>query len=207
MSFSFRLWQVMLHSEFAIDAVIFSCTMIFSKRPCHSLTALSRLGASGLRYLGYHARISLLTLFNMVESIPVQDEAFGIVPIFQADHAYQFLVIQHLAGHWGFPKGHADPGEDAIQAACREFVEETGISGYTLLATVKFSEQYNYIRDGQSFHKTVVYYPAMVESQTVACQPDEIRDYAWLTYEAAIARLSFEGAKRVLAEVKQYLET
>ncbi len=142
----------------------------------------------------------------MAGATPAKDEAFGIVPIYSHHNSYQFLLIQHLAGHWGFPKGHADPGEGAVQAACREFVEETGISAYTLHADVAFSEQYDYTRDGKPFHKTVVYYPAIVAAKTVACQPEEIRDYAWLDYDAAIARLSFEGAKRVLMEVKRYLE-
>ncbi|MDX2231203.1 MAG: NUDIX domain-containing protein [Leptolyngbyaceae cyanobacterium bins.349] len=135
-----------------------------------------------------------------------KDEAFGIIPISQLRDAYQFLLIQHHAGHWGFPKGHADPGENALQAACREFVEETGIDQYTVLPEISFAEQYGFTRDGQRFDKTVVYYPAIVETQAVACQVEEIRDYAWLEYEAAIARLTFEGAKRVLTEVWTYLQ-
>lgn len=142
---------------------------------------------------------------NMAGSTNAKDEAFGIVPIFQANNSYQFLLIQHHAGHWGFPKGHADSGETALQAACREFVEETGIAQYAVMDDVSFTEQYGYTRDGKWFDKTVVYYPAQVESQVVSCQPEEIRAYAWLEYEAAIARLSFEGAKRVLTEVQHYL--
>jgi predicted NUDIX family NTP pyrophosphohydrolase len=30
------------------------------------------------------------------------------------------------AGAWSIPKGNVEPGEDALQAACREFLEETG---------------------------------------------------------------------------------
>ncbi|MDX2240455.1 MAG: NUDIX domain-containing protein [Leptolyngbyaceae cyanobacterium bins.302] len=141
----------------------------------------------------------------MADSTPAKDEAFGIVPISLTNGIYKFLLIQHHAGHWGFPKGHADLGEDALQAACREFVEETGISQYTVIKDVSFSEQYGFTREGKRFDKTVVYYPAMVETQAVSCQAEEIRDFAWLEYEAAIARLSFEGAKRVLADVQKIL--
>ncbi|EKQ70969.1 NTP pyrophosphohydrolase [Leptolyngbyaceae cyanobacterium JSC-12] len=141
----------------------------------------------------------------MIDSTNTKDEAFGIVPIWQHDGTYEFLLIQHHAGHWGFPKGHADPGEDALQTACREFVEETGIADYVVLDNVAFSEQYVFTRDGQRFDKTVVYYPALVRSSVVSCQADEIQNYAWLEFEAAIARLTFEGAKRVLTEVHQYL--
>ncbi len=136
-----------------------------------------------------------------------KDEAFGIVPISVIDGRYRYLLIQHHAGHWGFPKGHADPGERALQAACREFAEETGIKEYTVLENVSFSEQYGFTREGKRFNKTVIYYPAIVEMQPVSCQAEEIRDFAWLEYEAAIARLSFDGAKRVLAEVQQYLNS
>lgn len=143
----------------------------------------------------------------MVDTSNTKDEAFGIIPILQKDGKSEFLLIQHHAGHWGFPKGHADPGEDALQAACREFAEETGISDYLVLDNVAFSEQYVFTRDGQRFDKTVVYYPALVTTASVSCQADEIQNYAWLEFEPAIARLSFDGAKRVLTEVQQYLET
>jgi bis(5'-nucleosidyl)-tetraphosphatase len=135
------------------------------------------------------------------------DEAFGIVPIFkQADKTHQFLLIQHHAGHWGFPKGHADPGESTVQTACREFREETGIAEFTVLDEVAFAERYNFMRDGRKFQKTVIYYPAFVQSTQVQCQPEEIQGYVWLDFAAASARLTFEGARRILAEVHSYLQ-
>ncbi len=135
-----------------------------------------------------------------------KDEAFGIVPILQKDNQFQFLLIQHNAGHWGFPKGHADPGESSLQAACREFTEETGISEFTPLAEVSFSEEYIFTRSGKKFNKTVVYYPAMVQSDQVHCQQEEIQGYSWLDYDRAIALLTFGGAKQVLTKVHQFLE-
>ncbi|HEY9908171.1 MAG TPA: NUDIX domain-containing protein [Thermosynechococcaceae cyanobacterium] len=134
-----------------------------------------------------------------------KDEAFGIVPILHQDNAYQFLLIQHHAGHWGFPKGHAELGETPLQSACREFIEETGISNYTVLEGRSFSEQYNFTRQGKAFKKTVVYFPALVQVAAVSFQKDEIRDYAWLDYDRAIALLSFSGARQVLTEVNNYL--
>lgn len=142
----------------------------------------------------------------MAEREITKDEAFGIVPMLQ-DAQPKFLLIQHHAGHWGFPKGHADAGETPLQSAQREFTEETGIANYVLLEGVEFSEQYSFHRDGQRFDKTVVYFLAIVPSPDVSFQAEEIQNYAWLPFEAAIARLTFDGAKRVLAEVNQYLNS
>lgn len=143
----------------------------------------------------------------MAKSNVTKDEAFGIVPILCREGSYLFLLIQHHAGHWGFPKGHADPGESALNAACRELAEETGISDYTVLEGVSFSERYSFTRDRQRFEKTVIYYPALVQSATVRYQQEEIRAYTWADYDAAIARLTFNGARLVLTEVNRYLAT
>jgi 8-oxo-dGTP pyrophosphatase MutT (NUDIX family) len=143
----------------------------------------------------------------MADPSIARDEAFGIVPILLQNKAYQFLLIQHHAGHWGFPKGHANPGESALEAACREFVEETGISDFEVLDQVSFLEKYTFTRRRQKFEKTVLYFPAFANSSIVECQKEEIRAYAWADLDRAIALMSFKGGKRVLMDVHQYLQT
>ncbi|PSB07945.1 NUDIX hydrolase [filamentous cyanobacterium CCP2] len=135
----------------------------------------------------------------------MKDEAFGIVPIHRQEDGDRFLLIQHLAGHWGFPKGHAEPGELAKVAAQREFEEETGIREYHVLEQ-KFVEQYAFQRAGTPFEKTVTYFPAFVQSDAVMCQADEIQAYAWLPYDAALEKITFEPSKQLLKDVKAYLE-
>lgn len=134
-----------------------------------------------------------------------KDEAFGIVPISRQAEGNHFLLIQHQAGHWGFPKGHADPGETAFATACREFEEETGIQAYRALDTVSFVEHYSFVQDQQPIDKTVTYFPAFVESTLVVCQEQEIKNYAWLPFEAAMQRISFQQAKQVLIQAHAYL--
>lgn len=133
------------------------------------------------------------------------DEAFGIVPILRQNGSVRFLLIQHHAGHWGFPKGHADPGETAIVAACREFVEETGITEYHVLAEVSFKEQYAFTNKGTRFEKTVIYFPAWVQSELVTHQEAEIQASIWADYQMAIEQLTFEGSKQILTQVDEYL--
>ncbi|WAL59386.1 bis(5'-nucleosyl)-tetraphosphatase [Thermocoleostomius sinensis] len=143
-----------------------------------------------------HARVHTNSVFN--------DEAFGIVPIDRRSNGDHFLLIQHHAGHWGFPKGHAEAEESPQVAACREFEEETGIQDYTLLP-VSFTEKYCFIESGRTIEKTVVYFPAFVRSNAVICQAKEIRDFAWLTYEAALEKLTFAQARQLLTAVRHYL--
>lgn len=133
-----------------------------------------------------------------------KDESFGIVPIARRSDGDFFLLIQHKAGHWGFPKGHAESGEDAQEAACREFEEETGIQTYNLLEAA-FVEQYSFTKAGTSFQKTVTYFPAIVHSEIVNYQENEIKAYAWLPYAAALATLTFSQSQQILAQIQQYL--
>lgn len=136
---------------------------------------------------------------------PRKDTSFGVVPIARRSDGDFFLLVQHKAGHWGFPKGHAEPGESAQATACRELEEETGIQAFELL-NVAFVEQYSFGKVGWLFDKTVTYFPAFVQSETVNCQPQEIKDYAWLTYDAALAKLTFAQSRQVLVQVQAYLQ-
>ncbi|WP_416670873.1 bis(5'-nucleosyl)-tetraphosphatase [Egbenema bharatensis] len=135
----------------------------------------------------------------------MKDAAFGIVPVHRHPAGDRFLLIQHHAGHWGFPKGHADPGETAQETAQREFEEETGIQDYRLLETA-FVEQYQFQQQGKTIEKTVTYFPAIVQSETVTYQEAEIQAYAWLPYDAALETITFEQSKQLLVKVADYLK-
>lgn len=135
----------------------------------------------------------------------MKDASFGIVPILREGQTSLFLLIQHQGGHWGFPKGHAELGESALEAACREFEEETGIVDYQLLGEKLFVENYVFTKDKQSVNKTVTYFLALVKSKAVKFQEAEIQAYEWADFEQAIALITFEGSKQVLRQVNQYL--
>lgn len=44
----------------------------------------------------------------------------------------EVAVVKNGDSFWGFPKGHLDPGEDALAAARREIAEETGLTNIEL---------------------------------------------------------------------------
>jgi len=139
-----------------------------------------------------------------------RDIAFGIVPIFIPAAAtledvdfFEYLVVQHHAGHWGFPKGHAEGNETPEESACREFVEETGIAArdFTVLPGANLQESYRIEKRTRSVDKTVTYFPARVWTRTVTVQEAEIQAYAWGTYRETLDRLTFDANKKVLREV------
>jgi len=45
----------------------------------------------------------------------------------------QVLVVNQRGNSWSLPKGHLDPGEDALTAAKREIYEESGVHQLTLV--------------------------------------------------------------------------
>lgn len=46
------------------------------------------------------------------------------------------LVVNQRGTSWSLPKGHVDPGEEPLQAAKREIMEETGITELHFLQTL-----------------------------------------------------------------------
>lgn len=45
----------------------------------------------------------------------------------------QVLVVNQNGNSWSLPKGHIDPGEDALTAAKREICEESGVTDLKLV--------------------------------------------------------------------------
>ncbi len=135
----------------------------------------------------------------------MKDQAFGIVPVLLKDQTDLFLLIQHRDGHWGFPKGHAEKGESPLESACREFEEETGLVDYTVWQDISFQETYSFNHRGQTIDKTVVYFPAQVNSGTVTFQEAEIQNYAWATFDEALKLITYNASQNVLRDAREFL--
>jgi bis(5'-nucleosidyl)-tetraphosphatase len=141
----------------------------------------------------------------------MQDLSFGIVPLLPQNGETLleslFLLVQHKAGHWSFPKGHAEIGETPVQAACREFEEETGITNYQLLDAPSFTETYSFVKKQQPMEKIVTYFLATVPSPEVNVQAEEIRAYVWLPFPEALVRITYPQSQQLLKQIGEYLQT
>jgi len=61
----------------------------------------------------------------------------------------QVLVVSQKGDSWSLPKGHIDPGEDALAAAKREIYEEAGIRDLTLMRKVGSYQRYKIGKGGK----------------------------------------------------------
>ena len=75
------------------------------------------------------------------------EEIVVIVPTRRASDGSRVLAL---------PKGHIDPGENALQAATREVREETGVVGEPVRELGE--ARYWYRRDGQTIPKSVKFF-------------------------------------------------
>jgi len=115
-----------------------------------------------------------------------------------------FLLLHYEEGHWDFPKGHIEKGEDEKTAAKRELGEETGITDPELVSRFKERIEYYYMRDRKRMHKEVVFFLARTKTEKVRLSDEHI-GYVWLPYKKALERLTFKNAKELLEKAEKAL--
>lgn len=90
-----------------------------------------------------------------------------------------FLILNrkgNARGHWGFPKGHVEAGENEFETAAREIREETGLS-VVFCGGIREVSSYS-PRPG--VEKDVVYFLATPKAWAeVRLQKEEVAEYRW----------------------------
>ena len=113
------------------------------------------------------------------------------------------LLLQHpdttTSGHWDFPKGHVEKGEDEVQTALRELKEETGIDDVKIIDDFNHLISYNFLREEDTILKEVVFFLGITNQEKVSIS-SEHQNFAWLQYESAYERLTYDNAKKTLKE-------
>ncbi len=118
------------------------------------------------------------------------------------DDKIKYLLIRNRrSAHWGFPKGHIEPGESDEETAIREVLEETGLHINILPGFVKKS---NYTIQGK-IEKSVSIFLASTDETKYSLQVEEIEECGWFEFDAALRILNYENDKFILNEAKTYL--
>ena len=109
----------------------------------------------------------------------------GVVVVRREGDVWHFLLLRAFS-YWDFPKGIVDPGEDPLEAACREVEEETNLKDLVFSWGHDYQETPPY---GQG--KIARYYVAETRQDTIILpvSPElgrpEHHEYRWVNYQKA----------------------
>lgn len=159
----------------------------------------------------------------MTEENIIKEYSAGVIVYRTRNGSREYLLLQYpldprivakigknrakgKGGHWDFPKGHIEEGEDELVAMKRELQEETGITRFELIEGFRYEINYEF-RTEQGIHKkSVVFFVAQTQQSDIELSFEHL-DHAWLPFDEALGKTTYENAKDVLTKAHEYLET
>ncbi len=147
-----------------------------------------------IRFLEKNRQFSLECLY---------ESSCGAVVFRNTEREREYLLIKNKrSNHWGFPKGHIERGETETATAKREVLEETGLH-INIIEGFKLASEYKIA--GKVEKRVSIFLASTHDSQT-KIQPEEIDDYTWLGYTAALDILKFDNDKTILQSAESFLK-
>jgi bis(5'-nucleosidyl)-tetraphosphatase len=113
------------------------------------------------------------------------NRAAGAVIFRRSERGIRLLVLRAYK-NWDFPKGLIEPGEDALAAARREVLEETGLAAIDYPFGDEFKETLPY-----SGNKVARYYLAQTDAEKIELPVSpqlgrpEHHEYRWVSFDEA----------------------
>ncbi len=130
----------------------------------------------------------------------------GIIPVYINEQGEkEFLIIRENAGHWSFPKGHIDVGENYLQTAQRELLEETGLVCSNINKENVILEKFINQSRTPATEKTVYYHIGYVDTKEITIQLEEIQDYFWGNYNDVLEKLTHQTTKNLFKESIKFI--
>lgn len=123
------------------------------------------------------------------------EKSCGTVVFTRIDGEIKYVLAQSVGGHFGFPKGHVEPGETEEETALREVAEEVGLRPVLLNG---FREVSEYLLPGTEIHKQAVFFLGEYAGQPIVMQEAELKSAPLVTYEEGLALLTHEDNRRIL---------
>ncbi|EAN31655.1 Bifunctional bis(5'-adenosyl)-triphosphatase/adenylylsulfatase [Theileria parva strain Muguga] len=140
---------------------------------------------------------------------PVLIRAAGII-IYNVDvesNVVKYLLLRSSSKpfHWTPPKGRLDPGEDSIDAAHRETLEEAGLTKEAYILHDDFKDVLNYQANGRD--KECVYFLAKIADfpNTKVTLSNEHTDFAWVGIEDIPRYCDKESLRTMFVKAHEFL--
>ena len=131
-----------------------------------------------------------------------REKSCGALVFRKTDRSYDLILLRHrFGGHWSFPKGHVEQGENEHQTAMREVKEETGVS---IAIQDGFRESVEYFPK-PGVKKQVVYFLGKALDEKLTPQEDEISEVRWVSIEEAGGMVTFSNDKRLIRLARKRL--
>lgn len=135
----------------------------------------------------------------------LKEKSAGAI-IFRRDGELKYLLLHYRfkTDYWDFPRGNIEKGEGEQKTALREIKEETGIGDVQFLPGFAERMEWFYKREGQTVYKEATFFLAETHQKEIVLSKEHI-GYAWLTYDKALKKLTFENAKDVMEKAHEFL--
>ena len=133
----------------------------------------------------------------------MREKSCGAIVYKKENNEYKFLLVYQNNGHYSFPKGHVEIGENEIETALREIKEETNLS---VKIDDGFRYSIEYLVEQKNVMKDAVYFVATPISDKLQAQEGEINECIWCSYEEAYEKLKFDNIREVLKKAYNYIK-
>jgi len=122
-----------------------------------------------------------------------------------------YLLLHYPSGHWEFPKGHIEEGEDYEKTVRREIEEETGIKNLKILPEFKKHIKYFFksrpdetSKKSHWIFKLVTFFVGQTKTKNVKLSHEHI-GFEWLPIDEAIKKTTFKNSKKLLKEANDFI--
>lgn len=141
-----------------------------------------------------------------IKKYMIKEFSAGIIVFRSNNKKREYLLLHYTAGHWDFPKGHIEKGEDKQTAALRELQEETTLTANLLDGFEESITYFHKLPNNELAFKTVYFFIGKASDGEVKLSHEHI-GFAWLTYENALQQLTYDNSKQVLEKAEMFLKS